>query len=617
MLPTRKIGKLLRGKATPFQLIAASVLGTCLGFAPSPLQAPALMALLVAALLAVNANLGLALLCAGLGGLLSLVVAPVSFRIGEFLLDGPFAGLAEAVVNAPVLAWCGLSYYAVAGGQLLALLIGTGIGLLVTRAVNGFRRRMVAARDKPSKARELAAKPWGRALTWIFFGGTGKGSWEDKLEKRVGNPIRIWGAALIVIVVVGAAVAHRQLAEPLARGVLQDKLASANGATVDVGPLALDLGEGRVAISQLALADPKDLARDLFRAGHLEADVDQADFLRRRFHVAKLVVSEAQSGVPRETPGEVVGPEPDEEEEPADDEGPIDLENISLEQVLGEYEVWKGRLSQARKWLDRLSGGLGSEKGDESLTERLAREVSERGWFSVEADHLMNEAPTFRLSELLVEGFQASYLPGRTLDLQARELSTQPGLVDAPPTLEITSRDGALGLLVDLAPASRLGGDGALRFHLKSLDVDAVMSKLSLPGGQVPFRGGTLDLVIDGAWDGGRIGFVDLPLRVVFHGTTLTLGDLKPQALDELELEIGIRGPLDSPRLDFDADALTDALVDAGKQELANQLEKELDGEVKEKLDELKEKTGIELPGGEGLLEGLLGGKKKKPSDGP
>jgi len=613
LLPTRKIGKLLRGKATPFQIVAASVLGMCLGFAPSPLQAPALMALLVAALLAVNANLGLALLCAGLGRLLSYVAAPVSFAIGEFLLDGPFSGLAEAVVNAPVLAWCGLSYYAVAGGQVLALAVGGTVGLLATRAVNGFRRRMIAARDKPSKARELAAKPWGRALTWIFFGGAGKGSWEDKLGKRVGNPIRIWGAALIVIVVVGLAVAHRTLAEPMARGVLQSKLASANGATVDVGPLALDLGEGRVAVSNLALADPKDLGRDFFRAGHLEADVDQADFLRRRFHVAKLVVSEAKSGTPRETPGEVVGPEP-EEEEAADDTGPIDLENISLEQVLGEYEVWKGRLSQARSWLDRLSGGGGSKDGDESLTERLAREVRERGWFSVEADHLMNEAPTFRLSELLVEGFEASYLPGRTLDLQARELSTQPGLVDAPPTFEVKSRDGALGLLVDLAPASRQGGDGALRFHLKSLDVDATMARLRLPGGRVPFRGGTLDLVIDGAWDGGRIGFVDLPLRVLFHDTTLTLGDLEPQALEELALEIGIRGPIDSPRFDFDTDALKNALVDAGKKELANKLEQELDGEVKEKLDELKEKTGIELPKGEGLLEGLLGGKKKSDS---
>ena len=48
---TRQFGKILRGKATPFQLVAACVLGALLGFAPGPTQAPALYVLLVAALL--------------------------------------------------------------------------------------------------------------------------------------------------------------------------------------------------------------------------------------------------------------------------------------------------------------------------------------------------------------------------------------------------------------------------------------------------------------------------------------------------------------------------------------------------------------------------------------
>jgi len=128
---TRKIGGLLRGKATPFQLMAACILGALLGFAPSPLQAPALYVLLVAVLLVVNANLGLALLTAGLARLLSFVAVPVSFEVGRFLLDGPTSGLAQSIVNAPILAWCGLEYYAVAGGQLIGLVVGILAAVMV------------------------------------------------------------------------------------------------------------------------------------------------------------------------------------------------------------------------------------------------------------------------------------------------------------------------------------------------------------------------------------------------------------------------------------------------------------------------------------------------------
>ena len=295
---TRKLGGLLRGKATPFQLTAACILGALLGFAPGPTQAPALYMVLIAALLVINANLGLALLTAGLAHLLSYLVVPVSFEIGRFLLDGPTSGLASAIVNAPILAWCGFEYYAVAGGQVVGLVVGLLAGLFITRSIGAFRRKMVAAQDNPTRLREISAKPWARFLIWLFVGGTGKQTWEQKLAKRIGNPVRIWGAALMVMLLIGAFFAQQALAGPFARRGLKFGLESANGATVDVGGVELDLGEGKLAVSALALADPNALDQDLFRAAFLEADVDQADFLRKRVHVGRLVVSEARAGAP-------------------------------------------------------------------------------------------------------------------------------------------------------------------------------------------------------------------------------------------------------------------------------------------------------------------------------
>ena len=619
---TRKLGSLFRGKATPFQIVAACVLGALLGFAPDVLQAPGLYGLLVAALLVVNANLGLALLVAAIARLLSFVAAPVSFEIGRVLLDGPTTGLAQTIVNAPFLAWCGFEYYAVAGGQALGLVLGTVAGIAFSRAVRSFRLRRAAAENDPSRFAAMASKPWARFMIWLFFGGKGKQSWEDKAAKRVGNPVRIWGAALLLLLVAGGYFAQRALGGPLARRGLTAGLEGVNGATVDVGAVTLDLEEGRLEIDGLALADPEALATDLFRAARLEADLDQTDLLRRQVHIARIVISDARSGAPRATPGERTRPAPVEEEDASTDAG-LGMGGVSLEEVFEQYDVWKERLGQAQEWLERLAGEASDEEeageDEESLADRLARRAREQGWFSVDAEHLVEDAPTLLLSELVVDSLQVDAIPGRTFDLRGSALSTHPALVDAPPRVELVSRDGAIGFEVDLAPASRGGGDGALRFHWKGLALDDAMAQLKLSGAP-PFQGGTIDLELGGAWDKGRIGRLNLPLRVTVRDTIFTYKGVEPTRIDELPLTIGISGSLDAPRIHFDASALTDALVAAGKKELANQVRSRISGEVGEKLDELAEGAGIEVPDDVGdalqdaakdALGGLFGGKKK------
>ena len=109
--------------------------------------------------------------------------------------------MARAVVNAPVLAWCGLEYYAVTGGLVIGLVLGIVSGLLVARTVGVFRRRMIAAGENPSRLAELSKKPGAKLLVWLVVGGKGKQSWEQKLARRVGNPVRVWGAALVVLLV--------------------------------------------------------------------------------------------------------------------------------------------------------------------------------------------------------------------------------------------------------------------------------------------------------------------------------------------------------------------------------------------------------------------------------
>src|SRR5690625_1501830 len=101
MIFTRKLGKIFRGKATPLQLMMASLIGTTAGFIPGPLQAPGLYLFLFTAALIINANLALMAICAIVATLLSFLLLPLTFRIGEILLDGPLAGFFSKLINAP------------------------------------------------------------------------------------------------------------------------------------------------------------------------------------------------------------------------------------------------------------------------------------------------------------------------------------------------------------------------------------------------------------------------------------------------------------------------------------------------------------------------------------
>src|SRR5690606_31874518 len=87
-------------------------------------------------------------------------------------------------------------------------------------------------------------------------------------------------------------------------------LERANGATVDLERAELELGNGKLVVSGLAMADPEELETDLFRATTLEADISQADLLRKRMHIERLTISGASTGEKRPLPGELTRPRP-------------------------------------------------------------------------------------------------------------------------------------------------------------------------------------------------------------------------------------------------------------------------------------------------------------------
>jgi uncharacterized protein (TIGR03546 family) len=618
----RQFGKILRGKATPLQMRLACLLGALLGFVPGIGAGPGLFVALLLLLIVLNASLPLALLVFAVSRLVALLALPLSFAVGRWLLDGPTQGLFKSMINAPVLALFGFERYATSGGIVLGMLFGLVMGVLVTRAVKALRRRMAGVEAGSAAYKKLAGAWWARVLAWALVGGGhGKLSWAELADRGGRNPVRVPGLIFAGLVVAGVFVAQSALAGPLVTRVLRSALERANGATVDVESAAIDLGEGRFTVTGLALADRNALGTDLFRAARLEADVSTSDLLRRRFALDRVVVSEARHGAPRASPGVLLGPEP-EPPDPPEAEG----DERSLEDYVKDAEVWRERLQQVRDWLDGLAGddrGEGGDGGDsdgdgvpdETLAERLEREAAASGYASVVASHLIEGAPTFAIGELLAEGLVSSALPDETLDVRASNLSTQPSLAAGAPRLQVDSRSGALKVDVGLGGLSSAPAANRVLFRLTGFPVDRIAGSLEVDG-TPPLSGGTLDLVLDGNWSAGRVGWLDLPLTVALHDTTLQLGG-KAQAVKAFTLPLGLRGPIDDPRISIDDDQLVQSLKAAGAAELSrrvdekqDELKSEAEQKVQDKLDEaIDEKLGDKA---KDALGGLLGGSKKK-----
>lgn len=613
---TRKIGKIVRGDATPFQLVAASVLGSCLAFLPGFTVAPGLFLLWIALLVILNANLFIAGLVGIAAKLIALLIAPISFALGRVLLEGPLRGMFATLVNAPVFAWFGFEFPLVTGGQVLAIILGVVFGLLILRATRAIWHKLAALEKDSAGFQRWTNNPWVKATSFIVIGGIkGKESYERVLARRIGNPIRVLGLVVVAVFLVVGFVVARFFDDAIVTAAIRSGLERANGATVDLERAQFEPTAGRLTLTRLAMADPGDLATNLFAAESIEAKLSTTSVLRKRLVVDTVTVVGAAQGAQRETPGELIGPPPD--DEPG---WKIELPDMqSIDEVLKNAEVWKQRLATLRRWLERISNTEPEATGpsyEDILRERIERE----GYARIADEGLVEQAPKLLIRRIEADQVRAAALPEEQLRIVAQNVSTHPRLVPEPPRITVTSSSERLKFDLAVNAATGAASLAQVDFWWKGLPVDEVAGQLATADGTPPVQGGTVDIGGQGA-----LGFVDsnLPLTLTLHDTRLSIAGSQPTPISELAVPVMVRGPLDQPAIRVDMAGLQDALVSAGKRELTRrltgELEKRLGGgdDADRAEDEGAEGAGKKQQRGEnledtakGLLEGFL--KKRK-----
>ncbi len=607
----KKVAKILRGGATPAQLMVSCVLGAILGFMPGFVQAPGLVISLALALLVMNVNITLAVIIAGFAKLLSLVLLPISFAGGRMLLDGPTQSLFKAMINAPVLALFGFEYYVTTGGLILGATIGIVAGLALIKLVRGIRTKMSSLEQGSDLYKQLMGKWWVKLLLKVFVGGGAKDSYADLLEKK-GKLIRPVGVAVCGLVVVLLIVVQMFFSGPFIVSALRRGLEQANGATVELAGADVDLAGGRMTLTGLAMADPNNLNVDLFRAGKIEADVSTTSLLRKQLRLDRVVISGAAHGAKRSSPGKLIGHKPTPVKSVAAKQG---------EKNLGDYlqdpRQWQQQLTQIRQWIETISGSAEASDaeteeiaGGETLRERLQRQAQALGYAQVIASHLIDGAPRFVIDQMDAVNVKTDALPGESLVIHASFISTHPSLLEEEPTISIESSAKTLSVKLGMAGVSARGGDSVVDFNYRGLDVDSIANSLSK--GNKPISGGTMDLAMKGTIRTSGGTYIDLPMQVTLHNTTIAISGAGSSPVSELTIPLGLRGPIDNPRIFLDDTQLADALVAAGAGILAKEVRGRADELIEGAVSDIDIKKGLPGMDLKKVLPGL-GSRKESP----
>lgn len=601
MFLIRKIGKTLRGQAKPYQIIVAAILGALVGFAPPFANAPMYLIGVILLLAILNANFFIATFTAGLCKIAALALMPVSFEIGLVLVDGPLQSLMRSLINAPVTALMGFDYYVTTGGLVLALIVGTGLGLGYLKLISAFRKKMAKIEHDSEKYADYVSKRGVRIVMWVLFGGKAKMSYAELMEqKKIGNPVRPLGVAFAVLVVVLLVVAQQFASAPLITTLLRGQLEQFHGATVDVQGVDLDLAEGKLTVDSLAMADPDNLEYDLLRAKQVIAKISTADLLRKRITIDHVLVDDAVQGAKRDKPGVLIGKRP----EPSEPE----TEGKSIEEWFEEAKSWKERLETYYDWYKKLKGPPEEEEAKEdSAKDRLRRWAERYGHADVRAAHLVEGSPSVLVKVADIKKLRATWPEDETLDIHATNLSTHPALAPDKPSITVKSSAQTFDMDLAIAPAAKANEQSVLKMTLRNQSIDKTLADLDL-GSNSTLTGGTWQAEIDGAWS-DLVG-LDLPLELVMQNTTLALPGIQPTPIERMPVEFGVIGAIDAPRLKLDHKQLMDSLMQNAGQAVLNQY-------VGKASDELKSKLGKALgddvpPELGGIFDKFLGGKPDK-----
>jgi uncharacterized protein (TIGR03546 family) len=424
----RKLMKAFRGGAMAPQIVLAVLLGFAVGMIPGVNLT--LLGCLVLLLL-LNTNGGLAGLSAMLGKGLCLLLAPVTFRIGYFLMHtAGLVGVVRKVADTPVLALLDLHVYSVLGAIPIILVVGGGLGVAVAAVIRKAQTGISAAHESSERVRKVTANPVVKFLVRVAVGKRKPGQ-DDEPQPLIKTSRLIAGGVVLVLIVILQLV----FLDHLAREGLEAGLAQAVGAEVNIDEAHLSLAKGRLVVEGLQVTDPARPTQNQVQSDRVVADVSLGDLLAKRLVLDSVRSASTRLDVKREKPGEVYrDPEDDEPLLPPIGEGGIG----SVREYLEKIKRLKEKIGQVREFLRKVD-----PTGEEPDPEKLNDEARLKGYLRLSAKDYLAKHPTWVVRDLQATGV-VLYEDLPPVTIQGEHLASHPALYEKKASIAVRPEGDAL-----------------------------------------------------------------------------------------------------------------------------------------------------------------------------
>ena len=575
--------KFMKGGLLPAHVWSSVLLGFLLGMIPDYGASAGLVAILLLCSALIRVNTGLFALSLILSKTILLLSLPWLFDLGQAALHGSLGTVFLNLSQLPVLAWFGFERYAMVG----ALVAGVPLALLAALVINaGVQKMRLASADLQvnRKFDAFVQSLIGRITLSLLLGKSAREGLGSALSQPV--PLFRWKAGLIATSLVALlAVGAWQWAKSGLKDVLLPVIERANGATVDVGRLSLNLWTGTIDVTDLEVADPSDLSVNLFSATDLRISISSVSLLSKRLVVSEVRTQEARSGMPRTSPGQLIGPliEAVAITAPTSDE---------VGSYVKDAEHWLDRLRQVQALLKRWEGVIpaGSESkpalGSPSYQEWLDEQIAQSGYTRLSFDPIKDGYWSALAVKVSVDSVRIATFGDKDLTLLAENIASNPKQVGLSPSLKMNSEDGSVGMLLQL---DELSGAGANRVNFSVDGLDAQSALLSLkPSISNRVNGGQIDFSLDGEFRYAGKGELAIDLLARLRDSELTIQRRKIP-VDEFEVPVLVEGTFKAPKLRMDNKTMEDQLKDLAEDALKDEAKSKVEDKVKGKLfDRLK-----------------------------
>ena len=605
----RKMVAFFRGQISPTLAGLAVGLGFWFGLIPG---FAGIHAVILIALLLLNVPIGLFLLFAGLGKAICLIAAPALYHIGLYIHDS-LPWILQFLGKIPIIGLTDFNRPAIAGAIVVGPIISIILGFIIGYMILGFRKTWLKLETKSEKFTAWQSKGYVKVMDRILIGKRAKDA-KTALEAKTVY-LRKAGAVLAVLTLAIIAGVTIFAKDSIVSGKASQALTAINGATVDIESLDLSPATGKISVAAIGMTDKENPTQNKVQVGQIAAQASVYDLSVGRLVMDELLVSDIKFDQKREAPGQVIEeskPQPKTEQTTEKEDSALD--NLDLESLDKYFENSK----KIKEWIDKIRNWIPESQEDAAV--EPAKPQSYLEYLTAIAP----KAPTVTMlaKKIIADKVQLDIDQFGLSTISLANVNNAPSVAGLPIELDVKSQNSDAHVKLtwhfesDQQP-------GKITGTFEGIDMAQMQSAMK-NSNAMQFGSGKASGTIEGMLNANNI---DLALSVNIKDLQAKSGgkglfglDQKTSAevlkvMDNLDLTIKIVGPITEPKIAFDSEALnktfTDKLQQAGKARLAEEVDKQLEKNLGDKMpDEIKD---IIKPDDIGSgLKNLFGGNKDK-----